>query len=177
MSTAIPVGLCQCGCGELTPIATRSYLGRGVIKGRPARFVNAGHATRKAANEHYRVEDRGYKTSCWVWQLSTDRDGYGNLWARGTSQKAHRVYYEDHVGPVPKGLQLDHLCRVRSCVNPEHLEPVTAQVNVLRGISPAAVNATRTSCPAGHPYDDENTKILARGWRRCRTCERQRSAA
>src|SRR2546421_6548023 len=73
--------------------------------------------------------------------------GYGRLSYRGRLYLAHRLSYESAIGPVPAGLQLDHLCRVRCCVNPAHLEPVTGRENVLRGISPAARAAKATHCP------------------------------
>jgi hypothetical protein len=74
--------------------------------------------------------DCGFTTPCWVWQRSTYRTGYGQI--RGSSS-AHRYYYEEAYGEVPKGLHLDHLCRVRACVNPDHLEPVTCAENIRRG--------------------------------------------
>jgi hypothetical protein len=77
----------------------------------------------------YVEEDRGYGTPCWIWQRGIDAAGYGRV--AGT--RAHRVFYERHVGPIPEGLTIDHLCRVRSCCNPAHLEPVTAVENVSRG--------------------------------------------
>lgn len=88
---------------------------------------------------------------------------------------AHRVVYEHELGPIPAGLTLDHLCRVRSCVNPAHLEPVTIGVNVLRGNTFAARQVALTACPAGHPYDVTNTYVRQgerRGERECRTCRR-----
>lgn len=86
--------------------------------------------------------------------------------------RAHRFMYRLLRGEIPAGLQLDHLCRVRHCVNPWHLEAVTARVNVLRGIGPTAQNAQKTRCPLGHPLSDENTYRNAQGERRCRICRR-----
>lgn len=83
---------------------------------------------------------------------------------------AHRVSYEAFIGPVPDGLILDHLCRVRHCVNPWHLEPVTGTENVLRGVGPTAINARKTHCIHGHPFDDRNTILDGRGYRHCLTC-------
>lgn len=82
------------------------------------------------------VEDRGYTTPCWVWQRSIHQEGYGLVAVKGRTQLAHRVVYERAKGAIPKRLQLDHLCRVRACVNPGHLEPVTGVVNTRRGASP-----------------------------------------
>jgi hypothetical protein len=108
---------------------------------------------------------------CWEWLAYRDRKGYG-VFGR---QRAHRVAYELLVGPIPDGLQIDHLCRNPSCVNPDHLEPVTLVENTRRGIAwqvAGAKNAAKTHCPTGHPYDDANTLILSRGRRDCRTCQR-----
>jgi hypothetical protein len=85
---------------------------------------------------------------------------------------AHRFVYEQLGGLIPPGLQLDHRCRLRACVNPAHLEPVTARENLLRGATVTAANAAKTHCHAGHVFDDENT--YRRGeWRYCRPCRRQ----
>lgn len=104
---------------------------------------------------------------CWQWRGYTDRAGYGTIKVDGRMQKAHRVMYAELVGPVPAGLELDHLCRNRSCVRPEHLEPVTRQENCLR--------RTRliTHCPAGHAYG-EDTYVNSAGHRFCRACHRSR---
>ena len=127
-----PSGLCFCGCGQQAPIATQSNFVLGILKDHPMRFVH-NHHTRKWVR--YLVEDRGYKTPCWIWQLATDEDGYGKTTLNGVPQMAHRVYYERYVGPIPNGLLLDHLCRVRCCVNPEHLEPVDTLENTRRGLN------------------------------------------
>ena len=88
---------------------------------------------------------------------------------------AHRYAYEELVGPIPEGLQLDHLCRNRSCVNPDHLEPVTCRENLRRGETLNAANLAKTHCPAGHPYAGENLSITAKGFRECIECGRTRS--
>lgn len=109
---------------------------------------------------------------CWIWQAGTNGWGYGVFTAGsrtdGTRQRvvAHRWAYEHLVAEIPAGLDLDHLCRRRNCVNPWHLEPVTRQVNTLRGIGPSAENARRETCPRGHAFD----RIDRRGTRACRTC-------
>lgn len=92
---------------------------------------------------------------CWVWTGSTNLHGYGQLNAGTTGASpliAHRWAYENWVGPVPAGLELDHLCRNRRCVFPGHLEPVTHRENILRGSAPAALHARKTHCPRGHAY-------------------------
>lgn len=113
---------------------------------------------------------------CWLWIASLDSKGYGHVWWNGRTRGACRVAYEILVADVPIGLDLDHLCRVRNCVNPAHLEPVTRQVNVLRGVGPSAVHAQALRCPSGHPYDEANT-YRWRGWRMCRACSAARSRA
>lgn len=85
----------------------------------------------------------------------------------------HRWSYTHLVGEIPEGRQLDHLCRVRNCVNPAHLEPVPAKINTHRGMSPAALNLRKTHCLNGHPFDEENTRWY-RGTRNCRACQRER---
>jgi hypothetical protein len=111
-------------------------------------------------------------TGCWLWHKYRP-DGYARI-RRGTADYAHRYYYKTYVGPIPDGMELDHLCRVRHCVNPRHLEPVTPKVNTLRGLSPAAQFARATHCVNGHPFDEANTYVNARQ-RVCRTCARANS--
>lgn len=110
---------------------------------------------------------------CWIWTAMRDKRGYGRI-ASGTKYGipllAHRVMYEMLVGPVPDGLELDHLCRVTSCVRPDHLEPVTHRENMARGEW-----ATKTHCPAGHEYNEENTMRRSnRRSRECRACKKAR---
>lgn len=110
--------------------------------------------------------------ACWLWLGSkTKPNGHGKFWLSDTRTytTAHRVAYELLVSEIPTGLQLDHLCRVRHCVNPAHVEPVTPRINTLRGESFAASNAQKTHCPHGHPYDAKNTRIHG-GRRYCRAC-------
>jgi hypothetical protein len=104
----------------------------------------------------------------WLWIAGRHANGYGGIKVNGRYLKAHRVVYELLVGPIPDGLELDHLCRVRFCVNPSHLEPVTHLENVRR--SPIG-NGAKTHCPQGHLYDEANT-YRRRGRRECRTCHR-----
>lgn len=111
-------------------------------------------------------------SGCWIW-LGKPHDGYGRLVADGREQRAHRWVYEQMVGPIPRGLQLDHLCRVRRCVNPLHLDPVDARTNLMRGLTHAAANIAKTHCPYGHPYDEANTFRKRNGRSRgCRECNR-----
>jgi hypothetical protein len=112
---------------------------------------------------------------CWLYAGYKNELGYGLIFSNRKYQLAHRVSYETLVAPIPEGLVIDHLCRVRHCINPAHLEPVTARVNTLRGEG-VVVNKRKTHCPKGHPYDDRNTSYNSKGWRICRQCEAARLA-
>ena len=111
--------------------------------------------------------------NCWGWTAKKDKKGYGRfgLTRKQASYLAYVWAYETEVGPVPDGLELDHLCRVRSCVRPSHLEPVTHQENMAR-----SERAMRTHCPQGHEYTEANTDRW-NGKRRCRRCHAIREAA
>lgn len=117
--------------------------------------------------------------SCWNWTGTTQggsRGGYGQLWADGKMRQAHRVSYELHIGPIPDGLTIDHLCRNTRCVNPEHLEPVTQQENNHRGNTVSGVNSRKTKCHNGHELSGDNLRMWidkrGRSHRHCRTCAR-----
>jgi hypothetical protein len=116
----------------------------------------------------YIVDENG----CWIWQLGRSGPGgegkqYGVKWDKEKRKqvRAHRWYYEQAKGPIPEGMDLDHLCRVRLCVNPDHLEPVSRAENLRRG--PRISGAT---CKNGHERTEENTIMKADGSRRCRLC-------
>lgn len=118
------------------------------------------------------------KTSgCWEWIAHKNQYGYGTYSIQSRSYMAHRVAYELEIGPIPDGLEIDHLCRNRGCVNPAHMEPVTARENTLRGEGITAINAQKTHCPKGHKYTDENTYMKSDGKRVCRECSRTASLA
>ena len=117
---------------------------------------------------------------CWLFTGARCTRGYGQIKNAGRDRLAHRVAYEELVGPIPDGLQLDHLCRVRRCVNPAHLEPVTCRENLLRGETVAAVSAARTHCPQGHELEGANlapSELLLRGKRKCLACRRAQDRA
>lgn len=122
-----------------------------------------------------RIDDNG----CWIWQKYVRPNGYGQIGVPGRGgQYVHRIAYEQWRGPLEDGLQIDHLCRVRRCCNPDHLEQVTGRVNLLRGEGFSARHARITRCPKGHPYDEANTYLRrndsARDCKACRT-ERNRN--
>ena len=111
---------------------------------------------------------------CWEWPGGRTPDGYGRIGIGGKVRPVHRVFYEEQVGPVPDGMVLDHLCRNRACLRPDHLEPVTPSENTMRGESFAALNARKTTCPKGHEFTPDNTYIHTnkKGMhaRHCRAC-------
>ena len=109
-------------------------------------------------------------SGCLLWQGALNQRGYGLACRNGRTQGVHRLVYEDVYGPIPSGLTIDHLCRVRSCINVRHMEVVTSGVNVLRGMARTAVNARKRQCPKGHEYrrTPENVK---RQYRYCHICK------
>jgi hypothetical protein len=118
---------------------------------------------------------RTVKTAtCWLYQGPTNGRGYGQVFAGGRRAYAHRLSYELNCGPIPADKELDHLCRVRNCVRPSHLEPVTHRENTLRGHTIAARRAAQTACIHGHPFDVANTLVLRDGTRSCRACRARR---
>jgi hypothetical protein len=111
-------------------------------------------------------------SGCWLWTASL-RGGYGQVRFGPSTRAAHVVVFEQLVGAVPDGMELDHLCRIRHCVNPDHVEPVTHRENVLRGEGPAAVNARKTHCDRGHDLADGYRYDTGR---MCRQCALDRAA-
>jgi hypothetical protein len=99
--------------------------------------------------------------TCWLWTGGTSGNGYGKFAVRRVSFRAHRLAWEEANGPIPDGLQLDHLCRVKLCVRPSHLEPVTGTVNIRRAFG--------DTCRLGHPYVQNKRR------RRCQVCSRERN--
>ena len=110
-------------------------------------------------------------TGCWLWTGALGANGYGRFSWDGRDSYAHRASYERFIDFIPEGLDIDHRCRVRCCVNPQHLEAVSRQENLLRSERTfTGINARKTHCPRGHRYDALNTRVRVTGARQCRAC-------
>jgi hypothetical protein len=135
-----------------------------------AERIASGWVPGKRAARSWRewIEEDG--TGCWLWTGALNDGGYARWPTKdGGSRQAHRRIYELLVGPIPTGLQIDHLCRVKRCVNPDHLEPVTQAENLAR----AGRLWGKTECGHGHPWTEENILVDYDGHRRCRICRRE----
>ncbi len=128
------------------------------------------------------IEDRFLRSvviadsGCITWIGAVKPNGYGTISRKNKTIHAHRYSYEHYVGEIPKGMQLDHLCGVRNCVNPIHLEAVSQKENLRRGSSPSAKNSRRSHCIHGHLLSGDNLYIrLGRGGRMCKTCGKERA--
>lgn len=176
----IAAGMCVDACGRPAPISDRNRPQYGVLRGQPGWFIN-GHSRSPFRLDHprWKVDET---TGCWLWTGSINDDGYGTTWP-SPEKFAHRGAYHRLVGPVPAGMELDHLCRVRACVNPDHLEPVTQALNKGRAhgwmFGPSGV---ALECQRGHDLTLPGAFYIRAhdGHRECRACRnswRQRRAA
>lgn len=178
----IPEGLCQCGCGQRTNVAVKTRPQYGHVKGEYLPFVQGHRKPKPIEDRFWQKVKENSETGCWEWQGALS-NGYGAI-GHGTRDKhtmyqAHRWAYEYVVAKIPEGLQIDHLCRNRRCVNPAHLEPVTIRENLRRGNGWAGLHARKTHCPAGHPLEGDNLSQhhLKHGQRKCLACHAARQRA
>jgi hypothetical protein len=120
-----------------------------------------------------RVEVPNQPSCCWEWTGALTDRGYAEVSLDGLVFKSHRVAYSDLIESVPTDKMIDHLCRNRKCVNPDHLQIASDKMNVRTGFSPSGVHARKTHCPQGHPYDNVNTYWWNGTNRQCKTCKRE----
>ena len=113
------------------------------------------------------------ENDCYLWP-TIRKDGYSNIIRNGKKQYVHRYIYEQCIGPIPKDKEIHHVCNRRNCLNPNHLVVVTHRENLMAGNSFSAINAKKTHCPAGHLYNEENTRVDKRNYRYCKQCRRER---
>jgi hypothetical protein len=146
----------------------RQFTKEDCIKGAYGKW--SGKSPQERFSERYIIDP---KTGCWNWTGSINGKGYGYLSVDNRTMQAYKLAYEWKYGKIPRGLELDHLCRNSACVNPDHLEVVTRRINQLRGNTIGARNAQKTHCPYGHPYSNENTYIKPDGSRACKKCKSQ----
>lgn len=166
--------LCACGCGRNVK---RS---RGIL----AQYCKGHHVRRPLQQRFWEKvnkdgpvpEHRPDLGPCWVWTGAHDKYGYGGIGIDNQRRaKAHRIGYEIQVGPIPDGLELDHLCRTPACVRGSHLEPVTHRENVLRGNAPSAITHRTRICKRGHPFEGDNLVSAGPGQgMTCRQCQNMR---
>jgi hypothetical protein len=172
------VWLCQCSCGNCTRV-------------RRCHLVS-GHTNTCGCSKYRRVplKERILRkivvdedTGCWKWKGNVATNGYGTLGVGSRTDRsrkteyAHRASYIAFVDQIPEGKELDHLCRNRDCVNPDHLDPVTRRENIMRGDGPkkfGLINSMKTHCLRGHLFDEVNTYYRPSGGRVCRECTRVR---
>jgi hypothetical protein len=180
---SVPYGFCHCGCGVKTSIAPHDDPRRGYIKGEPYRYI-WNHHIKKSLERRFWA--RVVATDgCWNWRGYVGHKGYGFIASGGKSGKplmAHRVSYELNIGKILQGMEIDHLCANKRCVNPAHLEAKTPldhrRSDIARRGHP---NSKKTHCPKGHEYTEENTGHRTNGgggaFRVCRRCAADRTLA
>ena len=133
-----------------------------------ARFAKIRHLPSLG---RFDAQHEKHEGGCWLWIGYKDKDGYGKFCVNRKHTRAHRFAYETFVGPIAPGLEIDHKCRVRSCVNPAHLEPVSGRENQRRSpISFTTRNRAKTHCPRGHEYSGANTMFVNAKYGKARSC-------
>lgn len=150
---------------------------RQLCHGHYARLRRYGRPEKETLKEKVMRNFTVNEAGCWIWSMGISFYGYGQIKWKREQKPAHRASWEVLRGPIPAGLQIDHLCRNRACINPDHLEPVTQRVNGLRGFGMGAQNARKTHCKQGHAFSGENVEIRKDngGGRRCKICKRTAS--
>ena len=148
------------------PRCGSSHSAKGLCNKHYLRMRTHGTLISLAERLFWQYIEKKDQLGCWPWSGPTREGRYGVIGQR----YAHRFAYELLVGPIPRDLEIDHLCRNRLCVNPDHLEPVTHRENILRGISLPARRARQNHCKNGHAFTTENTYFRDNGNRTCRTC-------
>lgn len=159
------------GLAALSPEARKAIVAKGIAtrRGRAADRLSPQERFWSRVNKSsgiWKIVD-GQISECWAWMAGLIGPGYGAFWFEGKQRRAHIVSYVWENGPIPDGLELDHLCRTRHCVRPDHLEAVTPKINMARGTGIGVINAQKTTCPNGHPYDYNDG-----GSRRCAACRK-----
>lgn len=156
---------CRCGCGRT--IDKRATFARG----------HSHHMIPQPLRFWLKIAAPDVN-GCTVWTGPVDGCGYGMFWVGDRNVRSHRYAWEMAYGfgSIPEGMQLDHLCRNRPCVNVGHLEVVSLLENIRRGECSAAVNARKTECKHGHPFDEPNTIVRPDGTRKCRACKKTAAA-
>ena len=135
-------GLCECGCGLPAPIAKYNDAPRHRVKGKSLRFVQGHHACRRPFSKQPYIIDP--ETGCWIWQRAKAWGGYGRFRVNGQVVGAHVYYYEQKYGPVPDGMELDHVvCDTPACCNPDHVRPTSHAMNIRRATSPLTAAVVR----------------------------------
>lgn len=151
---------CECGCGRLVKSDRRGKLNRFIVGHQYNNFNSLASFWKRVTKT----------PTCWIWIGAVGSHGYGNMRVKKKQIPPHRYSYELHRGSIPTGLAIDHLCRNRRCVNPDHMEAVSLRENVLRGLGPTANNRRKETCHRGHPFSYRET--WGRRGRRCRQCSR-----
>lgn len=175
LTQSVPYGTCHCGCGGKTAIALYAVTRYGVRKGEHRKFIQ-GHYFKNSAIAEYLIEDRGYETPCWIWQKCTKAKGYGaRIYSKkdggdGKTYPAHKVYWMMKHGASIPGMDIHHLCRIKACVNPDHLQALAHVEHCIITRKEDDHRGKLTHCKHGHPFDAENTVIRKDGMRRCKPC-------
>jgi hypothetical protein len=156
------MSLCKCGCGG----RPANYQAEYIRSHRP--LIPAETRFWKNVSKNGPMPNSALATGrCWRWKRRPNAIGYSRLQVGDKRELAHRISYQLHKGEIPNGLEIDHLCRNRACVNPNHLEAVTRKVNLERGAHP---RRELTHCIHGHPFSGTNLILRPNGGRWCRIC-------